>query len=241
MIWQDCRHRSYDCPCCLRSVVGMADYSIKKTAEVGAPKRFPPRCRPAAGGAAYRPPVKGAGVGSARLLLGRVDELRRVAELGGRHIHRFGEGGLGIGLRIGRERDELLRTRTQLLAERRGEFHLLGYELGGGLRSQGGRGLCQAPLQVIAGNGVLVTAQAVNRLDAFLLSFQRGRECVAVGLEYGLGIKSRVAHVHLLYRLVNRLACASGSIIAQLVCSARGNYVTLLRRSEERRVGKEGR
>ncbi len=60
----------------------------------------------------------------------------------------------------------------------------------GRLRAEGRLGLRQAPLQVVAGNGVLVTTDAVDRLDAFLLGLQHRRERVAIGLEDGLGIKS---------------------------------------------------
>jgi len=40
-------------------------------------------------------------------------------------------------LDLGRQRDKLLRARAKLLAERHGEFHLLGHELGRRLRAKG--------------------------------------------------------------------------------------------------------
>src|SRR5450631_1248853 len=105
--------------------------------------------------------------------------LAQFRDFGRRFAHRIGEAGLSLG----RQRDKLLCTRTQLLAERGSEFHLFGHELGRRLRANGGIGLCKAPLQIIASNGVLVTANAVNGLDAILLSLQRRCERIAVGLE----------------------------------------------------------
>ena len=81
---------------------------------------------------------------------------------------------------------------------------------------EGRFGLREAPLQVIAGNGVLVVAHAVDRLESFLLRLQNGRECAAVGFEDGLRIKGRV---------VMQISCMTGvgsaAIIPGFVCSAR--------------------
>src|ERR1700722_14165017 len=111
-------------------------------------------------------------------------------DLGRRFLGHFDE----TALRVRCQRDEFLRSRAQLLAERSGEFHLLGDEVGGRLRSERGLGLGQTPLQVVAGHVVLVAAHSVEGLDAFLLGLQCRCKGVAIIFVDGLGIKSRVAH-----------------------------------------------
>src|ERR1700692_3491894 len=148
-----------------------------------------PLCCPSWGGIALTAPF-GAGAlrrphlrwcaASARFLLAHF------RDFGARFVHCVCKAVLSLG----RQRYKLLRTCPQLLAERGGQFHLFGHELGRGLRAKGGLSLGKAPLQIVAGNGVLVMAYAVNGRDAFLLGLQRRCKRIAVGLEDGLGIKS---------------------------------------------------
>src|ERR1700681_2190811 len=133
-------------------------------------------------------------------------------DLGGRFAHHLGD----AGLHIGRQRDELLHAGAQLLAQRRGKFDLLGDKLGRRLRGKDRVALCEAPLEVIARNGVLVTASALDGFQAFLLRLQRRRKGCAESLKDGLRIESWVAHGS---SLIGGIGTAG--IIAHFVCSAR--------------------
>src|SRR5271167_4018822 len=97
-------------------------------------------------------------------------------------------------LYVRRESDELLRAGTKLLAQRGRELDLFGDEVRRRLRIERRLRLREAPLQIVARNGELITADPLQCIHAFFLCLERRRECLAIGLEDCLWIKCRLAH-----------------------------------------------
>src|SRR5262249_48607483 len=105
--------------------------------------------------------------------------LRQLDDLGRRFVEQL----VQRVLRLAGDRAQFLHAATQLLADLRTQFALAGSQFSGALGGQHGLRLRQRPLEVVAGDGVLVAGNALESLQGFLLGADGGGQRVTIGLD----------------------------------------------------------